>query len=141
MKLSEVVGKHLTNVYVKYKLDVNGIDHSDLCLEIDGKTTIKFPWDFRDVNLKKRKKWRSKSMKRDAFFKPVRNAKIIDFLMLDDDDPMSAGFFELHDGKIIYEVTAFPSGAMAAGLNILPSADSINELFDKKFIRYSDNSS
>ena len=80
-------------------------------------------------------------MKRTDYFKPIRNAIIVDFLMLDYDDPMYTGFFELDNGKIIYEVTTFPSGAMAVGLNILPSADSIKEVFDEKYIRYKENSS
>ncbi len=141
MKLSEIIGKKLTNAFVKYKLRVNGLDYADVCLEIDGKTTIKFPWDFIDKDLKKRKSWRSKSMKRTEYFMPIRNSIIVDFLMLDDDEPILTGFFELDNGRIIYEETTFPAGAMTAGLNILPSADSIKEVFDQDFIRYSDNNS
>jgi hypothetical protein len=139
MKLNDVFGKKLTNAYIKTKLSVNGLDHSEVCLEIEGKTTIKFPWGFKNVNLKKQKSWRSKSIKRTQYFKPIRNTVIVDFLILDNDEPMNAGFFELDNGKIIYEETTFPTGAMATGLNILPSVNSIKEVFDMEFVRYSDH--
>ncbi|MEQ6124630.1 hypothetical protein AAON49_10545 [Pseudotenacibaculum sp. MALMAid0570] len=136
MKLSEVIGKKLTNVYVKTKLRVNGMDQSDICLEIDGKTRIKFPWDFEEINLKKRKPWSSKSLKKTDFFKEIRNSVIVDFLILD--DPISTGYFELSNGNVIYEQRVFPSGAMATGLIISPSIYALKEEFEEDFIRYSD---
>ena len=139
MKLSEIIGKKLTNAYVKTKLRVNGLDQSDICLEIDGKTIIKFPWNFEEIDLKKRKPWRSKSLKRTEFFMELRNSVIVDFLMFD--DPISTGYFELSNGKIIYEETMFPSGAVGTGLKVLPSINALTEMFEQDFTRYCDNNS
>ena len=139
MYLKDVLGKRLTNVFVDTRLDVNGLDESDIYLQIDGNTIIGFPWDFEDRDIEKSKPYDARSIIDFESMNEVTDKKITDFLMYD--DPMSTGYFELENGIIVHEETNFPHGVRGTGFFIIPNIDIFSKRIGDNYLRYTKRSS
>jgi hypothetical protein len=135
MKIKELFGKTITQVYAIYGMEQGWLDTADCFIELDQSLIIGFPYFYND------EVW-IRELPGDAqrlFDKaegPVINKKIIDLIYFDEPDTREC--FLLEDGSVITETNMSPHGTGHAGLNYFQTIQKLIDFKESDFRRLSE---
>lgn len=132
MKLIEVLGRSIKEIWVKIKLEPGGLDQADISIRLDNDKIIGFPWDFDVENICKPIAKGARELFKNHEFRKVKNQTIKD-VIIQVEESGETGFFELENGLIIYESTMFFHGVLNVGLKIF---DSLKEFENEEGMNY-----
>jgi hypothetical protein len=61
MNAKELIGKTITDIFVRSKMEVGGLDEAEVFIEMENEVVIAMPWDFESENKEQRpgKDWKS----------------------------------------------------------------------------------
>lgn len=164
MKIAELIGKRVTDIFQVLDLEVGGLDKGDCYIELDNELVVGIPYapdddvwikevpfeadsvfkDLSDIPIYDVKsllgiKYTKLSHFKENTIKYLKDQRIVDFLWFDDDDDnfrfSSQGYFLLENGYIITQTLVAPHGLGLAGLNYYYSIANFEEQVGKKYKR------